>query len=117
MPEVPSQTTIVPHALRGNAVLDALRPLLNVQRDAEHWHDGVLAQVSCLKCPSRRLSFRTLQRGNAVPDALRPLLMCRAARFCDAERHEMHANAEHWHDSVQTIIVPNALRPIPSAND
>ncbi|PPS38646.1 rplA family protein [Pseudomonas syringae] len=22
-----------------------------------------------------------------------------AAPLCDAERHEMHANAEHWHDS------------------
>ncbi|QVX16833.1 DUF1534 domain-containing protein [Pseudomonas congelans] len=47
---------------------------MNVQRGAEHWHNSVLAQVSCLKCPPRRLSFRTLQRGNAVPDALRPLL-------------------------------------------
>nr|QVX13172.1 DUF1534 domain-containing protein [Pseudomonas congelans] len=54
--------------------MDALRPLLNVQRGAEHWHNSVLAQVSCLKCPPRRLSFRTLQRGNAVLDALRPLL-------------------------------------------
>ncbi len=85
--------------------------------NAEHWHDSVLADVPCRKRPFRRLSFRTLQRGNAVLDALRPLLMCGAARICDAERHEMHANAEHWHDSVQTIIVPNALRPIPSAND
>ncbi|RMV38828.1 hypothetical protein ALP12_102551 [Pseudomonas savastanoi pv. phaseolicola] len=22
-----------------------------------------------------------------------------AAQTCDAERHELHANAEHWHDS------------------
>ncbi len=81
--------------------------------NAEHWHDSVLAQVSCLKCPPRRLSFRTLQRGNAVLDALRPLLMCGATRICDAERHEMHANAEHWHDSIQTIIALDALRPPP----
>ncbi|BBN61038.1 hypothetical protein KUIN1_02280 [Pseudomonas sp. KUIN-1] len=25
-------------------------------------------------------------------------LMCVAARMCDAERHGLHANAEHWHD-------------------
>lgn len=24
--------------------------------------------------------------------------MCVAARMCDAERHGLHANAEHWHD-------------------
>ncbi|QVX17315.1 DUF1534 domain-containing protein [Pseudomonas congelans] len=41
------------------------------------------------------LSFRTLQRGNAFLDALRPTLSVRS----DAERHELHANAEHWHES------------------
>ncbi|GBH07785.1 hypothetical protein KPSA1_01145 [Pseudomonas syringae pv. actinidiae] len=25
--------------------------------------------------------------------------MCGAAHICGAERHEMHANAEHWHES------------------
>ncbi|RMS79879.1 hypothetical protein ALP59_02410, partial [Pseudomonas savastanoi] len=34
--------------------------------------------------------------------------MCGAAQTCDAERHELHANAEHWHDGALTIIVPHA---------
>nr|QVX12100.1 DUF1534 domain-containing protein [Pseudomonas congelans] len=51
------------------------------------------------------LSFLTLQRGNAVLDALRPILKCGAAQICDAERHEMHANAEHWHDSSCNVPV------------
>ncbi|PBP89529.1 rplA family protein [Pseudomonas congelans] len=29
---------------------------------------------------------------------VRPLA-CAAAQNCDAERHELHANTEHWHES------------------
>ena len=42
------------------------------------------------------VSFRTLQRGNAFRDALR--------RQEDAERPELHADAEHRHDSYKRLV-------------
>ncbi|BCS42658.1 hypothetical protein Pta6605_09890 [Pseudomonas amygdali pv. tabaci] len=40
---------------------------------------------------TRRGAKRCPESGTNSPDVEEPL--------CDAERHELHANAEHWHDS------------------
>ncbi len=63
---------IVPHAPRGNTSQDAPRPLLNVA--------PVCAQAPPLSTSCARITESSV------------------CAICDAERHGMHANAEHWHD-------------------
>ncbi len=63
---------IVPHAPRGNASQDAPRPLSNVAQ--------MCAQAQALATSCARLTESSVWA------------------ICEAERHGMHANAEHWHD-------------------
>ncbi|POP87626.1 hypothetical protein CXB34_07255 [Pseudomonas amygdali pv. morsprunorum] len=45
-----------------------------------------------------RFSVRRVHRSHAPRGS--------AAQICDAERHELHTNAEHWHDSHLKIFCP-----------
>ncbi len=102
--------TIVPHAPRGNAVLDAPRPI----RGCKGLHRWVTQSVT--KCmPTRSIGTIVMLREAQIVAryhrSSRSAWECSSGRSAsnprmqgavplgDAERHEMHANAEHWHDS------------------
>ncbi len=67
-------------ALRRNASQDAPRPLWDVAQ--------MCAQAPALSTSGTRLTESIIRA------------------ICDAERHGMHANAEHWHDQYRAMIVP-----------
>ncbi len=72
------------HALRGNASQDAPRPLWNVTQ--------MRAQAPALSTSCARLTESAI------------------CAICDAERHGMHAHAEHGHDQCRGGVVHNDER-------